>query len=96
MDFTLTDDERAVTETAAQVAGAADPWAALAEFARCPAPPCDGDSWRINFSRVQWDVELVDGQTQKIAGRPEHNWVWSPQGLINMHVPSRWGVIRFE
>ena len=31
MDFTLTDDERAVTETAAQVAGAADPWAALAE-----------------------------------------------------------------
>jgi acyl-CoA dehydrogenase len=31
MDFTLTDDERAVTEAAAQVAGAADPWAALAD-----------------------------------------------------------------
>lgn len=31
MDFTLTDDERAVTETAASVAGAADPWAALEE-----------------------------------------------------------------
>ena len=31
MDFTLTDDERAVTEAAAQVAGASDPWAALAE-----------------------------------------------------------------
>jgi acyl-CoA dehydrogenase len=31
MDFTLTDDERAVTEAAAQVAGAADPWAALEE-----------------------------------------------------------------
>jgi acyl-CoA dehydrogenase len=31
MDFTLTDDERAVIEAAAQVAGAADPWAALAE-----------------------------------------------------------------
>ena len=31
MDFTLTDDERAVTEAAAQVAGAADPWAALGE-----------------------------------------------------------------
>ncbi|HET9771060.1 MAG TPA: acyl-CoA dehydrogenase family protein [Acidimicrobiia bacterium] len=31
MDFTLTDDERAVVETAAAVAGAADPWAALEE-----------------------------------------------------------------
>jgi acyl-CoA dehydrogenase len=29
MDFTLTDDERAVTEAAAQVAGSADVWAAL-------------------------------------------------------------------
>src|SRR5919197_5390698 len=29
MDFTLNDDERAVTEAAAQVAGSADPWAAL-------------------------------------------------------------------
>ena len=31
MDFTLNDDERAVTEAAAQVAGSADPWAALEE-----------------------------------------------------------------
>ena len=31
MDFTLTDDERAVIEAAAQVAEAADPWAALAD-----------------------------------------------------------------
>ena len=31
MDFTMTDDEQAVVEAAAQVAGAADPWAALEE-----------------------------------------------------------------
>ena len=31
MDFTLNDDERAVVEAAAQVAGSPDPWAALAE-----------------------------------------------------------------
>ena len=31
MDFRLNDDERAVTEAAAQVAGASDPWAALGE-----------------------------------------------------------------
>jgi acyl-CoA dehydrogenase len=31
MDFTLNDDERSVIEAAAQVAGAADPWTALAD-----------------------------------------------------------------
>jgi len=31
MDFTVTDDERAVIDAAAQVAGSPDPWAALAE-----------------------------------------------------------------
>jgi acyl-CoA dehydrogenase len=31
VDFTVTDDERAVMDAAAQVAGAADPWAALAD-----------------------------------------------------------------
>jgi acyl-CoA dehydrogenase len=31
MDFTVTDDERAVIDAAAQVAGSADPWAALNE-----------------------------------------------------------------
>ncbi|MDQ1499870.1 MAG: acyl-CoA dehydrogenase [Actinomycetota bacterium] len=31
MDFTFTDDERAVTEAAGQVAAASDPWSALAE-----------------------------------------------------------------
>lgn len=31
MDFTFTDDERAVTDAAGQVAGSVDPWAALGE-----------------------------------------------------------------
>ena len=25
-------------------------------------PPKDGDFWRINFSRVQWAVKVVDGR----------------------------------
>ena len=54
-----------------------------------------GDAWRINFSRVAWDLEVVDGVYRKIEGRPEHNWTWTPQWEINMHVPSRWGVVRF-
>ncbi|HLJ58096.1 MAG TPA: carbohydrate-binding family 9-like protein, partial [Chthonomonadaceae bacterium] len=72
------------------------PWEALGEFARCPAAPCGGDQWRINFSRVEWDVETAGGVTRKVPDRPEHNWVWSPQGAIDMHRPERWGVVQFE
>jgi hypothetical protein len=72
------------------------PWAALGEYARRPAPPGDGDQWRINFSRVEWDVEVIDGVTHKIPNRPEHNWVWSPQGVIDMHRPEHWGHVQFS
>jgi hypothetical protein len=27
---------------------------------------------------------------------PENNWVWSPQGVVNMHVPERWGYVQFS
>jgi hypothetical protein len=48
--------------------------------------PVPGTVWRINFSRVEWT-----------PGNPkEDNWVWSPQGVINMHVPERWGYLRFR
>lgn len=62
--------------------------------------PEPGDTWRINFSRVEWDTEVVAGKyiKKKDANgktRPEHNWVWSPQGVINMHLPERWGYLHF-
>jgi len=72
------------------------PWAALGEYARCPCPPGDGDQWRINFSRVEWDIEVADGKYRKLPDRPEHNWVWSPQGAIDMHRPERWGCVQFS
>ncbi|QIA07086.1 carbohydrate-binding family 9-like protein [Draconibacterium halophilum] len=63
--------------------------------------PRAGDIWKINFSRVQWQTEIIDGKyTRKTNddGKliPENNWVWSPQGVINMHYPERWGLIRFS
>jgi hypothetical protein len=67
----------------------------LAEYAHKPAPPKEGDEWRVNFSRVQWRLDVVDGKYRKMAGTKEDNWVWSPQGVINMHVPEKWGVVRF-
>jgi hypothetical protein len=65
------------------------------------AAPVDQTIWRFNFLRVQWDYEIVNGQYKKktdaSTGKslPEHNWSWSPQGLINMHVPERWGYVQF-
>jgi hypothetical protein len=63
--------------------------------------PHDGTMWRINFSRVEWDTNVSDGKYVKQTrpgGRPkpEHNWVWSPQGVIDMHFPERWGYLLFS
>ncbi|HTN05445.1 carbohydrate-binding family 9-like protein [Agriterribacter sp.] len=76
------------------------PFAALQKNT-APPDPKKNALWRINFSRVQWDTEIVDGKYKKkinaATGKPfpEHNWVWSPQGVINMHYPERWGYLRF-
>ncbi len=72
------------------------PWTGLKEMANAAAPPKDGDRWRINFSRVEWDFTIEDGKYVKVKGRPEHNWVWSPQGIIDMHRPERWGYLQFS
>jgi Carbohydrate family 9 binding domain-like len=72
------------------------PWKGMKELAKCPVPPRNGDPWRINFSRVEWDVEVAGGTYRKVPKRPEHNWVWSPQGVIDMHRPERWGILQFS
>ncbi len=72
------------------------PWAALREVSHVPCPPRDGDQWRINFSRVQWQTTVKDGKYVKVPGKPEDNWVWSPQHTIDMHWPDRWGVLQFS
>ena len=59
--------------------------------------PCDGDKWRVNFSRVEWRHRITpDGKYEKIPNTPEDNWVWSPQGTINMHRPETWGYVQFS
>jgi hypothetical protein len=58
-------------------------------------PPQQGALWRINFSRVQWETEIINNTYVKKKNLPEQNWVWSPQGVINMHYPERWGYLLF-
>jgi hypothetical protein len=94
------------------------------EAARSAAAPKPGDTWRVNFSRVQWkhNFEELDEKGMRVGpkDRPrtvvpnnnsvdqapppnyekrpnlrEDNWVWSPQWLIDMHRPDRWGKVTF-
>lgn len=71
------------------------PWKSMDEFCGVDCPPNAGDMWRINFSRVEWDHTVENGRYVKVPRTPEHNWVWSPQGAIDMHRPEEWGVLQF-
>nr|NQU89590.1 carbohydrate-binding family 9-like protein [Bacteroidota bacterium] len=77
------------------------PWESMLMFAPGKRPPKPGDTWRMNFSRVQWTTEVIDGKYEKIinvnTGKPlaENNWVWSQQGAVNMHMPEMWGYVTF-
>jgi hypothetical protein len=72
------------------------PWSALGEYAHRPVPPAPGDQWRVNFSRVEWRFDVVEGRYRKVQGLREDNWVWSPQGVVDMHRPEMWGYVQFE
>lgn len=57
--------------------------------------------WRVNFSRVNWQHDIVDGKYERKKDKegkflPEYNWVWSPMGVINMHEPEKWAYVYFS
>ncbi len=78
------------------------PFAALKSDSHAGSAPLDGQLWKMNFSRVQWQTEIVDGKYHKMKDPVtnnylnEDNWVWSQQGLIDMHYPERWGLVLFS
>jgi len=78
------------------------PWEILRECAPGRRKPIPSEQWRINFSRVQWRLNVVNGEYVKRVnpetGRAyqEYNWVWSPQGVIDMHRPELWGYVQFS
>lgn len=76
------------------------PWAVIAEASDSANIPIN-QFWRINFSRVNWDFDLINNKYYRRKGAdnnylPEYNWVWSPQGVINMHEPEHWGYVYFS
>ncbi|MBN1294510.1 MAG: carbohydrate-binding family 9-like protein, partial [Candidatus Latescibacteria bacterium] len=81
-------------------------WEELAEYAHCSCPPEHGDQWRINFSRVELAHEIItaefSGNNVKNNGyrvvkdAPANNWVWSPHGVVAMHLPEMFGYVQFS
>jgi hypothetical protein len=67
-----------------------------------PERPSPGDAWRVNFSRVEYGLEVKDGAYVKIKDTgtgqplPEDNWTWTPQGVVNIHYPEMWGYVQFS
>lgn len=65
-------------------------------------PPHDGEIWRMNFFRVVWDVDFINGKYQKKINQrtgkmtDPHYLTWSPQGLVSIHYPERWGYVEFS
>ena len=70
------------------------PWKVLEECALKDIPG-NGDQWRVNFSRVQWELNINENGYEKLNNL-HHNWVWSPQGLVAMHYPEMWGFVQFS
>ncbi len=72
------------------------PWTSMADHALTACPPRPGDQWRVNFSRVEWEFDRTKGGYRRREGVACDNWVWSPQGEVNMHIPEMWGVVQFS
>ncbi len=75
------------------------PWEvvhALDENSQASGMPRDGDQWRVNFSRVEWRFDIMNGEYVRRKDRREDNWVWSPQGIVDMHRPETWGYVQFS
>ena len=72
------------------------PWTAMVRYAGTACPPRPGDAWRVNFSRVEYEFDFYKGGYLRSDRTPCDNWVWSPQGAVNMHIPEMWGYVEFS
>ena len=77
------------------------PWNALKDLGR-KRPQRDGDTWRINFSRVEWQhIVTPEGKYIRKQGSnsetlKEDNWTWSPMRVVQLHEPEFWGYLQLS
>lgn len=74
------------------------PWEVLDQLAG--KTPKVNDQWKVNFSRVNYTMDVGESYKKSInpaTGKEyQFNWVWSPQGVIDMHRPYSWGLVQFS
>lgn len=78
------------------------PLSSLTEYAWGTSIPKDGDYWRINFYRIEWQTvfeagkyrRAIDPKTSK-SFLPDQ-WVWSPQNRNDIHMPEMWETLQFS
>jgi hypothetical protein len=78
------------------------PLAAPAILGGVSKVPANGDTWRINFARVErrgpllLSTEIGNYKPGQLAAMEKIiRGCWSPQGVINMHRPETWGYVQF-
>lgn len=59
-----------------------------------------GTIWRMNLSRVQWQLLKENGtysrkKDERGRALPAEYISWSTQGIVNFHYPERWGYVQF-
>jgi hypothetical protein len=88
------------------------PWSGLARFDQGRATPPTTRrrvarqllARAVKTPRRRWSLVRIpphgtprpEGLDPEQHPHPEDNWVWSPQGAINMHLPGHWGTVVFE
>jgi hypothetical protein len=71
------------------------PWSDLQSFANMPCPPEENDQWRVNFLRVQYFPQVVDGRYVQGGNSAANNWAWTPHHSTGVHDPESFGIVQF-
>ena len=76
------------------------PWSLFRDFKRGRTIPRDGDQWRLNLCRVDWQMNISAGTYVKAVGNDGSEisakyWAWSPTSTHTTHRPDRFGYIQF-
>ena len=62
------------------------PWTSLDKHAKSPCPPRNVKTWRAHLGRIH----------RSGPGKPITYWTWPVLGMMQCHVPARWGVLYFK
>lgn len=59
--------------------------------------PTNGEVWFVVFARPEYQTQenKTTGKYEQVPGTDASWWSWNPTGAVNLHLPSRWGLLYF-